>query len=169
MPFGVAGGDPPGERDRGADGRMAGERQLARGVKMRMRALWTGLTAGRTKTVSERLNSRAIACMRAVVELRRIEDDGKRIAGERPVGKDVEDGVAARQGSPRPERRRLSRGPPRASRHDAHGRPRLRPFGDPGSVHRHMAILASLAGRSPRRRVRRNTGSASGDRHWDQP
>src|SRR5260370_22355251 len=35
------------------------------GVKMRTRAVFTGSRGGMTKTVSDRLNSRAIACMRA--------------------------------------------------------------------------------------------------------
>ena len=55
-----------GEQDRAfrpSDGRRTAIR--APGVKMRRRAVLTGLRGSMTKTVSARLNSRAIACMRA--------------------------------------------------------------------------------------------------------
>jgi hypothetical protein len=45
---------------------MPGERQFAPGVKMRIAARFSGTLGLATKTVSDRLNSRAIACIAAV-------------------------------------------------------------------------------------------------------
>ena len=66
------------------------------GVKMRALAECAGFSAGSTKTVSERLNSRAIACIAALSRPSEIEHDGKRISRQRTVGENIEDPIASR-------------------------------------------------------------------------
>ena len=60
------------------------------GVKMRTRAECAGFSGFRTNTVSDRLSSRAIACICSAVEPVGIVDDGERIAAETAVGEHVE-------------------------------------------------------------------------------
>ena len=85
-----------GQQHRRPDRRMAGERQFARRREDAQRAPGASdRPAGSTNTVSGRLNSRAIACMAAVVEAVGLEHDGQRIAGEALRGENVEGEVAA--------------------------------------------------------------------------
>ncbi len=65
---------------------------------MRSRAVLIGSRGGRTKTVSERLNSAAIFCIAVEFEPFAFNDDCERIAGQRAVGEDVEQIILAAQG-----------------------------------------------------------------------
>ena len=66
------------------------------GVKILRLAVLGRFRGARDETVSERLNSAAIACMRASSRPSAIEHDCERIAGERRLGEDVEREEAAR-------------------------------------------------------------------------
>ena len=69
---------------------MAGERHLARRREDADAATHSGRVAGNTNIVSAWFISRAIACISRVVEATAVEEHGQPVAGEDPVGEDVD-------------------------------------------------------------------------------
>ena len=73
----------------GTDIRVAGERKLRLGVKIRTSAVWAASIGGSTKVVSDKLNSAAIDCIAAVAKPSAFKTTAKGFPAKSSVGEDV--------------------------------------------------------------------------------
>ena len=83
-----------GDGDRRADGRVAGEGQFVHRREDAHLARCASFSGGRMNTVSDRLNSPAIACIAASSSPSGVEHHRQRIAGKSCAGEHVVDGKA---------------------------------------------------------------------------